>query len=361
MVVERQVTSYVKTAIEVTDISILSVEEYRVAEDNIPPLNEYWWLRSPGNYGSVAACVCPDGNVGVFGSRIIDDSVGVRPTLRIHPKSVNLQIGDKVRFYGRIWTYIAKGILLCDEIICRMPFRGDGQADDANDYEKSDIKAYLDTWFRDYVKREDSEPRKVREPLFCIIGRTGSGKSTVARIFEEEFGKKQVRSYTTRPMRPGEKKSSDHIFITPEEVRDYISDAAAYTKIGAYEYFTTYAVLDKSDTYVIDPIGVANLRTRVKDRPIYEIYVTAGNATLTKRLVDRQDGTSVVEKRREAEKAQFDAYELLKPWDYLIENDGTIEDLRKKVSDIVKAAGYTGSTADRYTGPKPNGDPHTTT
>lgn len=127
-------------------IDLLSVKEYKAAEDNIPPLNEYWWLHSPGNDSLDTACVTPCGDIHDYGHSVFVNHVGVRPVIRINPRSVNLQIGEKAQCGGRTFTYIAEGILLCDEIICKMPFRKDWQADDVNDYETSDVKMFLDEW-----------------------------------------------------------------------------------------------------------------------------------------------------------------------------------------------------------------------
>ncbi len=129
--------------IDITDITLLSIEEYEAAETNIPSVDGWWWLRSPNCLGLYAACVRPGGGVNDNG-HIITGYIGVRPAIRINSKSVNLQIGDKVRLEGFTWTYVSEGILLCDSIIIKMPFRKDWKAEDANHYEASDVKAYLD-------------------------------------------------------------------------------------------------------------------------------------------------------------------------------------------------------------------------
>ena len=109
---------------------------------------------------------------------------------------------------------------------------------------------------------------------FLIIGRTASGKSSIAKAVCEKLGLNQVISYTTRPRRPKEKDCVDHIFITEEDVEKYKDDIAAYTEINGYKYFTTYDVLDKSDVYVIDPIGVDNLKLKCGDQYRFiEIYI----------------------------------------------------------------------------------------
>ena len=104
---------------------------------------------------------------------------------------------------------------------------------------------------------------QLSKPLkFLFIGRTASGKSSIAKAVCKRMGLTQVVSYTTRPMRKSEKNGSDHIFITDEEVSQYEDDIAAYTEINGYKYFTTYDMIDKADIYVIDPIGVDNLKIK---------------------------------------------------------------------------------------------------
>ena len=173
-----------------------------------------------------------------------------------------------------------------------------------------------------------------KKPLICILGRTGSGKSTLAEALCQRYGLQQLRSYTTRSMRPGEEIKSDHIFITPDEVSKYQEQIVAYTKIGNYECFGTLDIVDGSDVYVIDPIGIASLRRSIKDRPIYEIYVQT--LSTEKHLDVRKDTPQDRMDRISAEKTQFDAYEILKPWDYLIDNSGDLNDAIQSICDAYR-------------------------
>lgn len=132
----------------VEGITLLSIEEYKVAEPNIPLVDDWWWLRSPGDNSWSAACVAPGGGVVGFGCSVGNVLVGVRPALRFNPKSAKLPIGAKVRVESFTWTHVTDGILLCDSIITRrMPFRKECKAEDANVYETSDVKKYLDKMF----------------------------------------------------------------------------------------------------------------------------------------------------------------------------------------------------------------------
>lgn len=95
---------------------------------------------------------------------------------------------------------------------------------------------------------------------FLIVGRSSSGKTSIASAACSELGLKLVKSYTTRPPR-NEKESinsKDHIFITEDDVEKYKDDIAAYTEINGYKYFTTMDQIDECDAYVIDPNGINN-------------------------------------------------------------------------------------------------------
>lgn len=89
--------------------------------------------------------------------------------------------------------------------------------------------------------------------MYCIMGRSASGKSTLAREAAKHFNYKVVKSYTTRPIRPGENpETTDHIFITKRDVIQYEGHMVAKTEINGYLYFTTIEMLRESDIYVID-------------------------------------------------------------------------------------------------------------
>lgn len=56
----------------------------------------------------------------------------------------------------------------------------------------------------------------IKHKLYCLIGKSGSGKSTVEKLLEEK-GVKRVISYTTRPKREGEIDGVDYNYISKKE------------------------------------------------------------------------------------------------------------------------------------------------
>lgn len=133
----------------VEGITLLSVEEFEVAEDKIPQVHETWWLRSPGAYGNSTAILYGNGYVFDHGFRVYN-TYGVRPALRVsNLESTGLQIGDRFKLADETWTVISERHALCDSIVGETPFRDDWKASDANDYEKSDVKVWLEKWAKE--------------------------------------------------------------------------------------------------------------------------------------------------------------------------------------------------------------------
>lgn len=186
--------------------------------------------------------------------------------------------------------------------------------------------------------------------LYLVVGRTGSGKSSVAKAVCKEMGMKQIASYTTRPMREKEKISADHIFITAEDVEKYRWDIAAYTKIGEYEYFTTWDMLKKADNYiyVVDPKGVHFLHSAVKAlhwEDLFDFrvfYINIDKEVADTRLAKRGDAKEVSDARRHAEDWQFTHFEKrLAEGKYpdvkILDNSGAFEDtVQQMCEEIVR-------------------------
>ena len=125
------------------------------------------------------------------------------------------------------------------------------------------------------------------KPLFLFVGRSASGKTTIADILSEKYGHKQVYSYTTRkPRYDGE---IGHLFVTEEEFNE-LEDIVAYTFYNNNHYGTTSKQLDECSIYVVDVPGVETLLQKYKtNRPIVIIYFDTTVYTRINRMIDRGD------------------------------------------------------------------------
>ena len=123
--------------------------------------------------------------------------------------------------------------------------------------------------------------------LYLFVGKSASGKTTVANFLEQKHGFKQVNSYTTRsPRYEGE---IGHIFVSDEEF-DNLEEIVAYTEYNGHRYGTTAEQLDQCQIYVVDVPGVKTLLERYKtNRQIMILYFGANICTRIHRMIDRGD------------------------------------------------------------------------
>lgn len=129
-------------------------------------------------------------------------------------------------------------------------------------------------------------------PLYLFVGKSASGKTTVANTLEHMRELKQVSSYTTRPPRyDGE---IGHVFIDDTEF-DSLGELVAYTEYNGFRYGTTASQLDQCSIYVVDVPGVKTLLERYNtNRPIVIIYFDTTVYTRINRMLDRHDSDMAI-------------------------------------------------------------------
>lgn len=130
------------------------------------------------------------------------------------------------------------------------------------------------------------------KPLYLFVGRSASGKTSVANELEK-LGYKQVQSYTTRkPRYDGE---VGHIFVSKYEF-DNLGELAAYTLYNGNEYGTTFEQLEECSIYVVDVPGVESLLYKYQNsnRKICIIYFDSSVYTRVHRMIDRGDSDNAI-------------------------------------------------------------------
>lgn len=170
------------------------------------------------------------------------------------------------------------------------------------------------------------------------MGRSASGKSSIAKEVAEKLGLKVVQSYTTRPSRPGEtSENSDHVFITSDQVDQFQSQIIVSTNINGYEYFVTKDILDNSDIYVIDPAGLSFLQ-KYDEYEIIPIYIAVDYEIGMQRATQRGDDLQGWKQRYEAENEQFSDFEDMIQRGYhcaVVNNNGNLEFAIEQVRRLI--------------------------
>ena len=133
----------------------------------------------------------------------------------------------------------------------------------------------------------------MNKPLFLFIGRSASGKTTIANMLADKYGYKQIWSYTTRP--PRYENEPGHIFVSEEEFYS-LGELAAYTLYNGNHYGTTFEQLNECDIYVVDIPGLKSLLHKLKDnnRQIYIFYFDASVHNRILRMIDRHDSDMMI-------------------------------------------------------------------
>ena len=157
--------------------------------------------------------------------------------------------------------------------------------------------------------------------VLCIIGRTCTGKDTLARALIEHTNLDMLVSYTTRPKRNSETDGVEHYFITEEEYLDnYVTKPKlAYTEINGYRYFTLEESIKpgKKYIYIIDPNGYLNsFVSKSHSFDYMSIYLRANFFERRRRYLDREhsygeDKIQEFYQRHKAEHEQFGYFEQL--------------------------------------------------
>jgi guanylate kinase len=135
----------------------------------------------------------------------------------------------------------------------------------------------------------------MNKPLFLFVGRSASGKTTVANILESVGKYTQLQSYTTRPKRTEDEVG--HTFISDEEF-DKLENIIAYTEYNNHRYCATSEQIDAADIYVIDVPGVETLLEKYEtERPIVVFYFDATVKTRIDRMLNRHDHDTAIVSR----------------------------------------------------------------
>lgn len=177
--------------------------------------------------------------------------------------------------------------------------------------------------------------------VICIIGKTSTGKDTIAKYLGSKYGVSPVVSYTTRPARAGEVNGREHFFIDEDTMKRIraTKDVIAYTKFNDTEYCATLSSLGTNGvkSYIIDPVGydylIKNFGAKLD---IVSLYIKASDKTIIDRALKRGDDSGAVIKRLHNESKMFDDFEENGVYDYLIDAEGSRQDVIAQVDKIVK-------------------------
>lgn len=183
--------------------------------------------------------------------------------------------------------------------------------------------------------------RGVMGRLILLVGKTSSGKDTIARYIKDAYGISQIVSYTTRPKRPSETNWLEHIFVTKKEMSDILAtqNILAYTEFNDTQYCTTTKQLEGTDkVYIIDPNGIGYMKEKGISAVI--IYVDLDESIIVSRALKRGDDIHAVRTRLKNEREQFDDFKRRKLYDFKVDTNCDFHEVLASVDSILNTSGF---------------------
>lgn len=142
--------------------------------------------------------------------------------------------------------------------------------------------------------------------IVLLVGKSGTGKSTICQYLENMYELKEVKSYTTRPKRNSG--DTSHKFVDEETFDDIISNdgVCAYTEFNGYKYCATSHQIDNSDLYIVDPNGVDYFIKNYSGRKIpMVVYIDSPFDVRKDRMRLRGDSEDRIESRIKHDEIAF--------------------------------------------------------
>lgn len=183
--------------------------------------------------------------------------------------------------------------------------------------------------------------------MIILIGKTASGK-TVIREELIRRGYSGIITYTSRPVRKGEKQNVTYYFISEEEFKqkianDFFAEYKTYdTVFGKWYYGSALEDLENApdkSVIILTPEGYMDVVNKLSKKPI-SIYIYANNPTIKKRLKKRGDDEKEAQRRFDKDNIDFKGVENMVD-KIVYNNDGAnINDVVDKILKYVEVLNH---------------------
>lgn len=134
--------------------------------------------------------------------------------------------------------------------------------------------------------------------IFCIVGKSGSGKDTIYHriVSEDRKGLVPVIPYTTRPKRIDEQNGVNYFFVEEEEWKEYerqgqvIEQRRYHTTQGIWTYFTLrFDCKEGTDHILITTLeGVRGILRHYPAEMVHIVYLDIDDKSRLLRCIDRE-------------------------------------------------------------------------
>lgn len=134
--------------------------------------------------------------------------------------------------------------------------------------------------------------------IFCIVGKSGSGKDTIYNkiLSEKNLNLVPVIPYTTRPIRANEENGVNYFFVTDEQLQEYqekdqiIELRQYHTVQGLWSYFTVKFDVDENMDYILITTleGVHGITRHYGSKMVHVVYMDIDDKERLLRCIHRE-------------------------------------------------------------------------
>lgn len=180
--------------------------------------------------------------------------------------------------------------------------------------------------------------------IVCLVGKSGSGKDTLAHKLTERVGWHNVVSCTTRPKREYEVEGKDYYFVSDEEFAQKVlnGDLLEATYFNTWHYGTMKSSLkDGINVGVWNPEGYDCLRESTRYDPDIKLlayYLQCEDKTRLLRQLNREEHPDVHEIVRRFSTDEEDFEWLDEDDEIIVKWNETMANQRVIAQDIVEDA-----------------------
>ena len=186
--------------------------------------------------------------------------------------------------------------------------------------------------------------------IICLIGKSGSGKSTIEQKLCSDLKINHVVSHTTRPPRKEELEGLDYFFCSDyyfEEERENFIEQRLYKVINkdGTKAIWRYGlhrnnVKEGLNVVVVDPNGYKALRKFFGRDNVLPFFIHCSDTTRLNRILLRGDGSNKLEVMRRFEADEKDFKEFIESRNYYkICNEYGIDLAVQEIEGILKRRG----------------------
>lgn len=174
--------------------------------------------------------------------------------------------------------------------------------------------------------------------MIVIVGESASGKTTLAKEYEDQLDFKRIITYTTRAKRQNEKDGADYHYISDEEFERLNNDGffAETAEYNGWKYGSAKKDYTDDTVAVLTPRGLRSVKRNGVQ--CTSIYLDVPRRDRLDKCLNRGDNIEEAYRRSLSDVGQFDG--IADEVDYVLKNPGykkTPEELIIELTDMMRA------------------------